>query len=142
MINKQQKQALLLEIHKSIEDAVLEAIKIYSGESSIISYPPNGGLTTAELKALRKTTFSSESIHALRKIIADAASNPIFKLLSLLDGVADPENFDQFWPGFDLVPKSDEEPDEESLLHDDLFDTYWEWRKIRLDPGWRLDNFE
>jgi len=38
-----------------------------------------------------------------------------------------------------LEPVPDDEDEEPPFLYYDLGHTYWEWRKRRPDPGWRLD---
>ena len=28
------------------------------------------------------------------------------------------------------------------MSHDQFFESYWEWRERRPDPGWKLDTYE
>ena len=143
MISEQQKLALFLDIHRAIEEAASEALAQAASPTEFsIAYPPNGGLSEEEMFVLGNLPFSPVLESALRKIIADAASYPIFRLFSLLDGVSDPYEYKEFWPGLTLSPSDEEEVTEDSLLHDDFFGTYWNWRRVRTDPGWKLDNLE
>lgn len=25
------------------------------------------------------------------------------------------------------------------MLHDDFYETYWDWKEKRINPGWKLD---
>ena len=142
MISEQQKQVLFLEIHRAIEEATILAVdQVVSGQVTNMAYPPNGGLTDKEKFALGKLSIDSNQKSALRKIIADAASYPIFHFLTLMDGVSDPENYEADWPGFILQSKDDFE-DSDSFLHDELDSAYWTWRKLRSTSDWKLDNFD
>lgn len=142
MISEQQKQALFLEIHRAIEEATILAVdQAVSGQVTNLAYPPNGGLTEKEKSVLAKLSIDSNQKSALRKIIADAASFPIFRLMTLLDGVSDPEGYEGSWPGFLLQPKDDSE-DSDSFLHDELDSAYWIWRKLRPTSDWKLDNLD
>ncbi|WP_420630431.1 hypothetical protein [Candidatus Leptofilum sp.] len=143
MISEQQKQALFVEIHKAIEEATVLAIERFSlGQEADLAYPPNGGLTEKEKSELTKLSINSNQKSALRKIIADAASYPIFRFLTLLDGVSDPEGYEGDWPGFTLQSKDDNFEDSDTFLHDDMDSAYWEWRKIRPSSDWKLDNLD
>jgi hypothetical protein len=139
---KKQRDALFLEIHKLIEQAAVDAVEGLATSNSRLTYPPNGGLTEEEQTEVARLDLNPILKIALRKIIADAASVPIFHLFCLIDGVADPEGYDGLWLGYRLVLPSKGEPAPSSRLHDEFFETYWKWRRTRQDAGWRLDNLE
>ncbi len=64
----------------------------------------------------------------MRKIFLDAVSYPVFHLFSLIDGVADPQDYDEFWPGVKFSLRSENDSDA-SNLHDEFYATYDEWKK-------------
>ncbi len=140
VLTDKQRDALFVEVHREIEEAATRAAEIIAGVKSptAVAYPPNGGFTTEERAYLGNAATAPGAVAALRKVIADAAATPVFKLLSLLDGVSDPEAFDGKWGAFHIAPATDTEH-EELMLHDVLFDTYWLWRDRRPNPGWSLD---
>jgi hypothetical protein len=105
MLSDAQFEALMTEVHAAIEEAADEAVAAVgpSGKPDII-YPPDVALTEQERAALAAV----EPGTALRKLIADAAAKPLFRLFSLLDGLADPDTED-YWPPWELVPSEDGE---------------------------------
>jgi hypothetical protein len=141
MISQREKDALFIEIHRAIEDAATRTAAALRAGTMDLSYPPNAGLSAAERAALESLSVTPDLETALRKVIADASSVPLFRLFTLLDGVGDPEGYGDLWLGLVLSrPGEDEEPGE--MLHDEFFESYWEWRKRRPDPGWKLDAYE
>jgi hypothetical protein len=140
VLNDKQREALFLAVHREIEAAATKAARVIAGRSpgGDLAYPPNGGLTAAEGGALASVSLVPEAEAAVRKVVADAAAAPLFSLLSLLDGVTDPEGFEGPWGAFHVAPATDTEY-ESLMLHDVFFDTYWLWRDRRPDPGWSLD---
>ena len=40
------------------------------------------------------------------------------------------------------VPLDSDEYEENEPLRYDFFDSYWDWRKMRPEPGWRLDDLD
>lgn len=141
MMTEQEKEALFIEVHRYIEDAATStAAALRAGRVGIL-YPPNGGLTDAEQAALESLKVTPDLESALRKVIADAASSPLFHLFCLLDGVGTPHQHGEEWVGLALSRMTeDEEPS--NFLHDEFNDTYWTWRAVRPDPGWKLDTYE
>lgn len=140
MLTDKQREALFVEVHREIEAAAARAADVIAGlkPATDLAYPPNGGLSPEESASLSGAISRPEAVAALRKIIADAAAAPLFTLLSLLDGVSDPQSFDGPWVPFHIALATDEEY-EHHMLHDVLFDTYWLWRDRRPNPGWSLD---
>ncbi|HYG83059.1 MAG TPA: hypothetical protein VD861_21865 [Pyrinomonadaceae bacterium] len=141
MMTEQEKEALLIEVHRYIEDAATRTAAALRAGSVGILYPPNGGLTDAEQAALASLTVTPDLESALRKVIADAASIPLFHFFCLLDGVGTPQEYDGGWIGLALS-RPNEDEDQGDFLHDEFNDTYWTWRKVRPDPGWKLDTYE
>lgn len=141
MISDKQKQALFLDLHRAIEESAINVVEqIRSTKDVSLPYPPNGGLSDNELAEINQLNLNPAAESALKKIVADAASYPVFRLLSLIDGVSDPHELQEFWTGLRLSSISNGDEEFESMLHDDFFDSYWEWRKKRPDQSWKLDN--
>lgn len=142
MLSDGRREALLIEVHRTIEEAATQAAEVIAGVQPIaaVGYPPNGGLSEAEASLVRSGGRGAEAVPALRKIVAEAASAPIFRLFTLIDGVGDPEDWDGEWSPIELREASDDE--DQPMLHDELFESYWAWVERRGDPGWRLDSAE
>jgi hypothetical protein len=127
--------ALLREAHHSIAeaaDAGIARITDAKGGAVTLDYPPadqqsvDHMLTAAEATALARIAASDAASTGLRKLLREAASAPLFHLFSLLDGVADPRDWDgNVWSGADLVPSQDDEDRE--MLHDAFLDSYREF---------------
>jgi hypothetical protein len=73
--------------------------------------------------------YNQTVLSALKKIIVDAASYPVFHLFELMDGVTDPQNYSEYWAGFKLVARSDEDTSEFDL-HDEFYATYDDWKNL------------
>lgn len=129
MIGNDVRRALLVETHKAIAESTQDVIdSIVASKNVIVSYPSGETLTPAEQAALKNLHLSPDAKTALAKVIADAASFPLFHLFCLMDGVADPEliRFD-WWPGISLAEKAEDE----EMLHDEFSDTYWDYKAAR-----------
>ena len=127
--------AVLVEMHRVVEETAEQVLKeIKQPENVAITYPPvtNSMLTQAEQAALEHLKLSPELDNALRKIMIDAISFPLFHLFTLVDGVAEPELLKDLWLGLSVNLKSlnDEESDS-AFLHDEFYETYHMWSKIR-----------
>ncbi len=120
-------KALLLDSHRSIEEAASYAIEEIKKGQITIMYPSHVRLTSEEQKALLKHKNDQTLLMALKKIIVDAASYPVFHLFELMDGVTDPQNYDEYWSGAKFISRS-EEDEEDFDLHDEFFATYDEWK--------------
>ena len=136
---------LFLQIHKTIEetaDRVAASLTNHSADD-LISYPPNGGLTESENESLRTIGTDKHLASGLRKIIADSCATVIFDILANIDDVKAPDIDTDKWKGIKLVDNADDvEPPNDLMLHDKLYDSYWEWRKRRENKDWKLDNYE
>ncbi len=127
------RHALFHEMHRTIEEtATVTASNLMRGAYDL-TYPPNCGLLPDEAVALQSLMKSPAMESALRKVLADAAAYPMFHLLSIADGVADP-------PDIESV-SADDQTAAEMMLHDGFYESYWAWRRRRPDPGWRLDTY-
>lgn len=134
---------LFLQIHKAIEETADRAATSLIDHSAddLISYPPNGGLSEGESKALKAIKTDDNVLSGLRKVIADSCATVFFDILSNIDGVSDPEIDTEKWKGVKLVDDSDEiEIPDGIMLHDKLYESYWDWRKRRENKDWKLDN--
>lgn len=136
---------LFLQLHKTIEetaDRVATSLTNHSA-NDIISYPPNGGLNDLENEALKSFGPDENLKSGLRKIIADSCVTVLFDLFAIIDDVRDPDVDTDKWKGIKLVDNSDEvEPPNDLMLHDKLYDSYWDWRKKRENKNWKLDNYQ
>jgi hypothetical protein len=124
-------RAIFLEMHKEIGDAVAIGLQWLgsSQQGTDVPYPPGECLTAEEKLALENLKLSPVAQSALAKIMTDTASAPLFHLFSLMDGVSDPESGDfEFWPGLDFVEKNVEPNDEEVMLHDEFYGSYWDYK--------------
>jgi hypothetical protein len=141
-MTEQEKEALFIEVHRAIEEAAASTAAALRNQDIGLSYPPNAGLSPAEQQALASLPATPDAESALRKVIADAAAAPLFRLFSLLDGVGDPTDYEGLWLGLSLKTPSEQDQEPEIMLHDEFFESYWMWREKRPDPGWRLDDYD
>ncbi|MEP0264289.1 hypothetical protein [Dokdonia sp.] len=132
--------SLLISIHQLIEENASHTANDLENKriQRLINYPPNGGLTESEKTELSKLTINPTLKSALRKILASNTADCFFSLLNIIDGTADPTVEYGEWSEVMLVDH-EEEHDMESMLHDDFYGTYWDWKEERTHPGWELD---
>jgi hypothetical protein len=137
-------QRLLIEAHRIIEgEAAERASRLVAGEPEKLVYPPNGGLLPEEFSALQALKGGVALESALRKVLADCAASTLFHVLSQIDAVASPEATAGDWSVIELRPVDEDAPDPSyGMLHDALYETYWNWRDLRRDTGWKLDNLD
>ena len=136
-LSRETLDSLLIHLHRVIEDVavgVVDAIDAGTSNESM-SYPPNCGLTADEVAALAAVDITGHLKSDLRKVVADAASYPVYDLLCVIDGVADPASDD--WPGIALVQREDGDGDFD-FLHTEFYESYWNWLDDRPDRGWKL----
>lgn len=128
MIDVAIRRALFIEIHREIHNAASSVLSFSDPKKHSLSYPPSIELTAAEKSALQELQLSSSAKSGLQKLITDACNKPMFHLFCLFDGVADPQagGFDP-WFGVSLASKKDAEND--PMLHDELFESYWDYKK-------------
>ena len=133
-------RTLLIEAHRAIEESASSAVEKLAAGRVHMSYPPNAGLSPSEAGALTSLKLNPDQISGLRKIMADVASYPLFQVFCLIDGVTDPVQHSGKWPALRLEAAGAKARAESSMLHDEFFGTYWDWRKIRPETGWKLDS--
>ncbi len=129
MIDQATRNALFIEIHKSVAEASSWVLETCGKEDPW--YPPGEHLLPEERDALANLQLSAHAKSGLRKLIASACILPVCNLFCLLDGVADPETGDfNPWLGLTLAPASEDEHEDEGLmLHDELYDSYWLYKE-------------
>lgn len=123
-MNSESRKAVFAETHKAISEAAQSAVDCLIGKSQPeLAYPPGIELSPDEREHLAGLKIAPEAKEVLKKIIADACSQPIFHMMSLLDGVTEPYVIEiPEWTGGSL------ECDEEGLmLHDEFLETYWDY---------------
>jgi hypothetical protein len=114
--------ALFREVHRAIRETADVTVRQLRDKTPELNYPPNAAFTADEREALAELTLSPAACSALTKLIADAASYPLFHLFSLIDGVVDPADAPAGWDGVHLGEGMNE-PD--PMLHDELYESYW-----------------
>ena len=77
------RHTLLVETHRAIDAAVDDALAMLESRGVEPVYPPGVELSEAEVGALASLSLSADLRSALQKIIRDAASRPLFQLLSV-----------------------------------------------------------
>ena len=136
----------MLDIHQDIEEYADYVVTKLLDEKDldILTYPPNSGFTEEEISELKKLENNEHLKSGLRKLIADNSAGIVFNMFNFFDGTGTLKNDDGNWTGIKLV---DEEPNKNSetfndVLHDNFYESYWEWKKIRGDKKWKLDTYE
>lgn len=122
------RRAFLLELHSIIREYSLIEEQLKNPSKKLTWEEFN--LTEEEVYALKSQSFSPESISAIQKIVRDNIMLAFHDAFSLLDGVSDPtvEESDDIWVGLRLADvQEDEEDESEMMLHDELYETYWDW---------------
>ncbi|MBN1243921.1 MAG: hypothetical protein JXA15_14560 [Spirochaetales bacterium] len=143
-LSEKNSRVLMIELNRIIEriaDEKSKAIITGNVKESLV-YPPNNGLSTNEIAFIQKLITNDENwLNALRKIIADSIACGFFDLLNLIDGTSDPEHDSWEKDGISLIDKDDSIEDSVEMLHDSLFEKYWDWEKVRNEK-WKLDTIE
>ncbi len=122
MLSASNKKAILWDLHADIANTAEFTVDILKTGKFIssIAYPPNTIVSDSEEKAIKEMMLIPGIDSALRKVIMEATSVPIFNLLSKIDGVADSSV--EGWTGVSLVDGMVEGGE---FLHDEFFSTYW-----------------
>ena len=137
-------KTLMIFLQQKIEEnAEYVANELTNGNSTdFLTYPPNGGLTESEKLSLEKIKNDSTLESALRKVLADNSAGVLFELLNIIDGTSEPDENIGKWTEISIVDKTDEIAENAEMLHDELYSKYWDWKKIRPNKSWKLDNYE
>lgn len=143
-LSEKNQTIFLLALNAEVEDCARKtASAIFSNDpAATLSYPPNCGLTPAETAALNGVAHSAQLESALRKLIADAVASGLFGVLSLIDGVMDPDKRFGKWGGVVLEDLNADDDSHREMLHDAFFDAYWNWRRLRPEKKWKLDLYD
>ena len=136
-------KTLLISLHEIIESgANYYAERLFDGEGTdILQYPPNNGFTVDESNSLTKLNNDTNLKSALRKILANCSAGALFEVLSMIDGVSDPNPRNGNWSELCFVDKTDELAEDAIMLHDEFYATYWDWMEIRPESDWKLDTY-
>jgi hypothetical protein len=139
-LSEQNRTTLLTELHKSIEDSAnMIANNINDGQTiDLINYPPNGGLTEEEMNSLKSLAGNEILRNTLRKVLASNSATVIFELFNIIDGTGDPDPELGEWSEVMLIDRPDDFDDYYEFLHDNFYETYWNWRKMR-NSNFKLD---
>ena len=62
--------------------------------------------------------------------------------MNFIDGTSDPEEKNGKWTEISLVDKTEQIEENTEMLHDVFFGSYWNWKKIRPNKNWKLDNMD
>jgi hypothetical protein len=146
-LNEEQQLAMLIEAHRQVEESADWAAKLICGDSELeeLVYPPNGSLTEDEIRQLDPLRSHPEAVAATRKVVADAIDRALFRFFGLIDAVGNPQDYSGDWFPITLhMPRDDseEEPEDLDPYQIRFSDSYWDWRAIRPDPGWKRDNWD
>ena len=115
---------LLRELHKSIQDQADYTLSLVGAQKAAnLAYPPGVTLSPAEQTELTNLRLSDDAQRALRKLLVDALSGPLFHMFSLMDTISEPENMadGEQWFGARFEPAVYENG---LMLHDELFASY------------------
>jgi hypothetical protein len=129
------RRALLLELHRAVDDAANSALDTIGKRGTAPVYPPGVEFTPEEVAALAELRVSPAARSALDKLLRDTAASPLFEFFSLIDGVSDPHD----WPGPEpwlgallrarvATDRQDEREGNAEMWHDQFFESYWEYR--------------
>ncbi|SDY73576.1 hypothetical protein [Hymenobacter psychrophilus] len=136
-LSDEHRSTFLLTVNQLIEEyAVAYADDLLEGRVVDLSYPPNGGLNSAESEAIQQLRGKLVLHAAVRKVLAGCAADVVFDLLNLIDGTTEPMH--GHWRGVQLVDTADSNA--QNLLHDGFMEAYWDWRKYRGAADWHLDS--
>ena len=135
------KKTLMLFLQQKIEEHAEFSSEqlVTNSNTDFLTYPPNGGLTNNEILSLQKLKDDSILKSALRKVFANNSAGVIFDLLNVIDGTSDPDENLGKWTMVSIIDQTMDIEETGGMLHDDLYDKYWDWRNIRPKKGWKLD---
>lgn len=143
-LSNENNKILMLTLHQKIEEqAEYISNKLFIGNNeNLLTYPPNCGLTESEKESLKQLKENPILKSALRKVFADNSANVIFDLLNIVDGTTDPDEEFGDWTEISFVDKTEEIAENAEMLHDNFFSTYWNWKDLRPNKNWKLDNID
>ena len=139
-LSEEIRTTLLTYLHKSIEETANNlANHLNNGRTNqLIDYPPNGGLTDEEKESLEHLKNNDILRNALRKVFASNSASVLFDLFNIIDGTGDPDPGTGKWSEVMLVDMPEDFDEHVEFLHDNFYETYWNWRKKRK-ANFKLD---
>ncbi|KSU86170.1 hypothetical protein ACTHAL_003676 [Priestia flexa] len=130
------KKAMLMEMQKLIHEYSQIGDQLTNINQELVWQELN--LTDEEALSLSKENLSPASIKAIEKTVKDNMMSLFHDFMCLVDGVSDPNDIeienDGVWLGLQIKPKhllseqELEDEDSELLLHDEVYDSYWDWK--------------
>jgi hypothetical protein len=143
-LSENNNRTLMLTLHQKIEEfAERTSDNLNIGKTEdLLVYPPNCGLSEKESLSLEKLKDDPNLKSALRKILADNSAGIVFDLMNLLDGTTDPNKNLGKWTEISFVDKTEDIEENMEMFNNTFFETYWDWKEIRPNKNWKLDNLE
>ncbi|MEQ7803783.1 hypothetical protein C2I27_17730 [Priestia megaterium] len=130
------KKAMLMEMQKLIHEYSQIGDQLTNINQELVWKELN--LTDEEVLSLSKENLSPASIKAIEKTVKDNMMSLFHDFMCLVDGVSDPNDIeienDGVWLGLQIKPKhllseqELEDEDSELMLHDEVYDSYWDWK--------------
>ncbi len=130
------KKAMLMEMQKLIHEYSQIGDQLTNINQELVWQELN--LTDEEALSLSKENLSPASIKAIEKTVKDNMMSLFHDFMCLVDGVSDPNDIeienDGVWLGLQIKPKhllseqELEDEDSEFMLHDEVYDSYWDWK--------------
>ncbi|MEI2438874.1 hypothetical protein [Priestia megaterium] len=130
------KKAMLMEMQKLIHEYSQIGDQLTNINQELVWQELN--LTDEEALSLSKENLSPASIKAIEKTVKDNMMSLFHDFMCLVDGVSDPNDIeienDGVWLGLHIKPKhllseqELEDEDNELMLHDEVYDSYWDWK--------------
>ncbi|MFP7155546.1 hypothetical protein SFC34_06845 [Priestia aryabhattai] len=130
------RKAMLMEMQKLIHEYSQIGDQLTSINKELVWQELN--LTDEESLGLSKENLSPASIKAIEKIVKDNMMGLFFDFMCLVDGVSDPNDIEidngGVWLGLQIKPKhllseqELEDEDNELMLHDEVYNSYWDWK--------------
>lgn len=130
------KKAMLMEMQKLIHEYSQIGDQLTNINKELVWQELN--LTDEEALSLSKENLSPASIKAIEKTVKDNMMGLFHDFMCLVDGVSDPSDIeienDGVWLGLQIKAKhllseqELEDEDSELMLHDEVYDSYWDWK--------------
>jgi hypothetical protein len=140
-LSEENRSTLFIYLHQLIEESANTTTNhIFHGRlNQLINYPPNGGLTENEIKAIEELKGNENLKLALRKLFASNTSDVFFDFLNVIDGTSNPGPGAGEWSEVILMDKPEDFDDDIELLHDHFYESYWDWKRKRISNKPPLD---
>ncbi|MES9771212.1 hypothetical protein COM86_25150 [Priestia megaterium] len=130
------RKAMLMEMQKLIHEYSQIGDQLTNINKELVWQELN--LTDEEALSLSKENLSPASIKAIEKTVKDNMMGLFHDFMCLVDGVSDPSDIeienDGVWLGLQIKAKhllseqELEDEDSELMLHDEVYDSYWDWK--------------